>query len=631
MPRAAAFEKNINLTPAIAAGIAVSLACFFILALRLWYLQILQGDYFLRLSENNRLRTVFLPPPRGLIYDRSGTVLAKNRPSFNVEFVPGDSDAPRETIGRLASLLDADPDELWARVSTSQRKRHRFEPKLVLKDVSRDVVAKVEAHRYQLPGVSISVTPTRDYLNGATASHVIGYIREVSSKQLENPEFSRYRLGDLVGQAGVELAHEDLLHGEHGRQEVIVNATGTRIGAAPAEPETPGRSVTLTLDLEVQKASDEALEGKAGAIVAMVPKTGEILALTSSPNFDPNVFTREIPPDIWQDLTGPLHRLNNRVTQGTYPPGSVFKVFMAVAGLAEGVISKDERVFCPGYYQLGRRTFHCHKKSGHGSVNLNEALMQSCDVYFYTVGQRLGVDRIHDWATRFGLGRLTEQDFAEERAGLIPSTAWKRRAFKRTEDQKWFPGETPSVSIGQGAVSITPLQITTGVAALVNGGFLMRPFVVSGIFDPEGKFHQEFGPTVRSKIDVDPHTLSYVRGLLAGVVNDARGTAHSAKLDKRFDILVGGKTGTAQVLQLAPDGRSGFAQDHAWFVGFAPVDKPEIVVTALVEHGGHGGVASAPLVKKVMEAYFDKKLGTKPPTADDVKKSSAATTEDLQD
>lgn len=601
----ASFERStINLPFRTAAAFGVACACFVVIALRLWYLQILNGDYFRARSENNRLRTVYLPPPRGLIYDREGRILAGNRPEFNIELVTEDSPDPRATVERLATILDLDPNTLVAQLG-GQKRRRRFEPKLLVRDASRDMIARVVARRYELPGVVINVNPARDYLHGDLAAHVLGYIREITSRQLDLPGFSSYRSGDMVGHYGIESQWEMDLHGERGIQRVVVNATGSKIGESSFEPEVPGRNITLTLDLDVQREADTALQKLRGGVIALDPNNGEIVALSSAPRFDPNMFTHEIPSDTWRELvTGAERKLSNRVVQGGYPPGSVFKMIMAVAGLSENVMPIGERVFCPGYYVMGARKFKCHKHEGHGWVDLNDAMAMSCDVYFYTMGQRLGVDRIHDYASRFGLGSKTGLKLAEENAGLVPSSEWKQRRF----GQRWYPGETPSVAIGQGALVTTPLQLARAMAAVVNGGFLVTPHLVREIADTERHFHEEFTGE-RGEIDVDPQILRQVKRALLTVVQNERGTGRKAQVDKSFNVLVGGKTGTAQVVSLEQGARHKHLQDHAWFVGFAPEEKPEIVVAALIENGGHGGTAAAPAVRQVMESFFKKRRG----------------------
>lgn len=600
------YEKiSINVGLRIKVALGICTALFFLVILRLWYLQILRGDYFRDRSENNRLRTVFLAPPRGNILDRHGRVLVRNRPAFNIDLVTEDSLDPQQTVRNLAQILGLDPEALVSKVTRPQRKRRRFEAKLILKDMSRDMLARVVARRHALPGVQINVVPAREYVYGEFATHALGYIREVTSGELESASYSGYRSGDLVGKSGVEKAQEYLLHGQRGVRQVIVNALGTRIGESYFEAERAGHNVTATLDYDLQLAAEKGLKDQTGAVVALNPHTGEVLAMVSHPGFDPNIFTGELTPEVWRSLVfGEENRLNNRAVQGLYPPGSVFKMIMATAGLAEEVISPQEFIRCPGYFRVGRsRLFRCHKKAGHGLMNLKNALKQSCNVYFYTVGQRLGVDRIHAYATHLGLGLKTGLGLVEEPAGLIPSTEWKRTYFMRAEDKKWYPGETPSVSIGQGAVVVTPLQVARALAALVNGGKVMRPYIVSKIESHDGSFKDEsFAPEQVDNVGADPKVLKHVREGLFAVVNEAGGTGRRARLDEKYGVTVGGKTGTAQLRNT--ENMQAESKDLAWFAGYAPADKAELVVVALVEAGGHGGVTAAPIVRQVMEAYF---------------------------
>lgn len=607
------FEKsnvNVVLRSAIAAGVCFFF--FFMVIVRLWYLQVVKGEHFRALSENNRRKTVFVPPPRGLIFDRNSKPVVKNKPAFNIELVLEDSPEPMETVRQLAELVGEDPERLVSKFR-AQKNRRKYEPQIVLKDVGRDVVAKVLAHAYALPGILINTYPARDYLYGDFAAHIVGYIREISRRQLDSPGFDGYRPGDLVGQFGLEMQWERQLQGRRGRQQVIVNARGIRIQTEERsfESEIPGHNITLTIDFDVQSAADKNLEGKRGAVVAVVPQTGEILAMSSAPSFDPNVFTGEISRKRWSELvTGRDKPLSNRAVQGAYPPGSVFKAIMSVAGLAEGVITPGDRTYCPGFLRFGSRNYRCHKLSGHGSVNMKESLVVSCDVYFYTLGQRLGVDRIHDYASRFGLGSGTGLKLVQEHPGLMPSTKWKKQHYRGTEQEKWFPGETLSVAIGQGAVQATPLQMALAISALVNGGKVMQPQLIKEISSSDGRFRDtEFSPTQAKQVDVEPWILKKVQQALIGVVNDQRGTGKRAKLPEEFGIKVGGKTGTSQVVALEHAESDERFHHHAWFVGFAPAENPEIVVATIIENGGHGGVAAAPVVREVMRAYFAKKLG----------------------
>jgi penicillin-binding protein 2 len=602
MPRAD--RSQINLTPRIFTALILCAACISILVGRLWYLQIMRGSFFRDRSENNRLRTIFLPSPRGIIVDRRGEPLVSNRPSFNIELVVEDAPNVSQIVTEVAHLVGEDPAEVQDRLG-KQNKRRRFEPKILLRDVSRDVVAKISAHKHRLPGVIVSAVPVRAYPYGQLAAHAVGYLREISAEQLKSATYQGYRAGDMVGQAGLEAAFERYLRGERGEQAVIVNARGTKIGEAFFQPEIPGSDVYVTIDRAVQHAAEQALAGRRGAVVAMHAQSGDIIALASSPAFDPGVFTGEIPKDVWSDLTDPTTtKLSNRAVQGAFPPGSVFKVFVAAGALSEGVTDTSESTFCPGFLKFGKRNFRCHKHSGHGRTDLHEAMVQSCDVYFYTVGQRLGVDRIHQYAhDLFGLGEPVGLEGMDENVGLIPSTRWKETYFKDPENKRWYPGETLPVAIGQGAVLTTPLQLARSLAAVVNGGKLLKPRLVSKVIASDGRVLEQRGgePQVSRVLEIEPAIFEYLKQSLLGVVEDKRGTGRRAALPKESGIRVGGKTGTAQVV--SRESGADF-EDHAWFAGFAPAEKPEIVVVALVENAGHGGEVAAPVVRKVMMEYF---------------------------
>jgi penicillin-binding protein 2 len=528
----------------------------------------------------------------------------RNRPSFNIELVVEDAPNVNQVVADLAAIVGEDPLVLRERLS-SQNKRRRFEPKIMMRDVSRDLVAVVSSQRHRLPGVIVSVAPVRDYPFGGLAAHTLGYLREVSSDQLKVPAYQGYRAGDLVGQSGIEASLENYLRGERGAQAVIVNARGTKIGEAYFQPEIPGSDVRLTLDRNLQMIAEEALQGRPGSVVAIDAQNGDVLAMASSPGFNPSVFSREIPKDVWADLVDPKQaRLSNRTLQGAFPPGSVFKMFVAAAALSEGVTDSSEKTFCPGFLKFGKRSFRCHKHSGHGRTALYDALVQSCDVYFYTVGQRLGVDRIYSYAhDLFGFGEPVELEAFDESKGLVPSTQWKASYFRNPEDKKWFPGETLPVSIGQGAVLTTPMQLARAMAALVNGGRLIKPRIVSKVVANDGRILEERqnAPDVMRVLDIEPAILSEIMRGMMGVVEDKRGTGKRAALPESSGIRVGGKTGTAQVASR----ESGLNhEDHAWFAGFAPAENPRIIVVTLIENGGHGGEVAAPVTRKVMMKYF---------------------------
>jgi len=599
-------RSGLNLATRVNIALGVIAGIFLLIALRLYYLQILKGEHYRVRSENNRIRTVFVPPPRGIIYDRKERILVRNRPAFNVEFVTEDAIDQRKTLEKLGELLQVDPEILRQRLSTNTRRR-RFQPKVLLKDVPRDIVAKVAAHRYLLPGVVTNVDPARDYIYGDLGAHVIGYIREITQQQLDNPAFSGYRFGDLVGQYGLEAKWEHYLQGQRGIQYVIVDAMGNRIGESSFQEEKPGNNLVLTIDLDVQKAADKALADKRGSIIVLDVRTGEVLALASAPRFNPNMFAGEMTATQWRELLdSPQRPLSDRAIQGAYPPGSVFKIFMAIAALSEGVINPEERVFCPGFHSFGGRNYRCHKRAGHGSVNLFDSMAQSCDVYYYTIGNRLGVDRIHEYSTRFGLGELTKLGLPHESAGLIPSTAWRRASSTNPERQRWYPGETLSVAIGQGAVTTTPIQIARAVAASVNGGKVLTPYLIRKVTAADGRIIEEHnGPIESRDVGISQSILNRVRDTMVGVVNAPSGTGQKAKLRSDLPFKVGGKTGTAQVISLDHNSKREEFGDHAWFAGYAPADSPEVVAVALIENGGSGGSAAAPVVRSVLEAYFD--------------------------
>jgi penicillin-binding protein 2 len=605
-------RQSLNLVVRAQASFALIAFVFIVVGVRLWYLQILKGSEYRVQSENNRLKIVYVPPPRGVIRDRNNLPLVENRPSFNVELIEEDAPNPKASIETLALILNI-PFEQLSKKNKIQARRLKYEPRLLIKDASRDVIAKVAANKYQLPGIVVNVVPARNYLYSNLASHVLGYIREITSSQLETPKYAGdYRLGDFVGQYGLESRWESLLRGSRGRQRLIVNAFGTRVGELSSEREIVGNSLILTLDERVQSAADLGLRGRKGAVVALHAQTGEIIAIASAPPFDPNLFAGEVSATQYKDLMTDK-KLVNRALQGTFPPGSVFKIFTGIAALSEGIVRKGDSVRCPGYYFYAGRRYGCWKKTGHGTVSYVQSLVQSCDVYYYLAGQRLGIDRIHKYASGFGLGEKTGLDVGEEVSGLVPSSEWKRRVSKRPDERKWYPGETLSVSIGQGAVNVTPLQVARALAAVVNGGKVLKPTIVKSVVSIDGRSLLEQGPPeVIRTLEIKPEVIALVKEAMVGVVNSPFGTARRAQLPKDVGITVGGKTGTAQVAGLQ-HGIKGALNDHAWFAGYAPADNPELVVVALVENGGHGGSVAAPVVQRVLQAYFDRMTPIAPP------------------
>jgi penicillin-binding protein 2 len=584
---------------AITVGIVVVL--FSLTLVRLWNLQIAEGEQYRSLSEHNRIRLRRVRATRGVILDRNGEVVVDNRPSFDLVLVPEDAqDVPR-TIATLTRLLGPEAGDLGAIVAAA-RNRPPFEEIVLLRDLDWERTVKIETHQFELPGVSVQVGPRRTYPFGEMAGHLFGYVGQVNQRELESR--AGYHLGDLIGKAGVERQWEDYLRGIDGGQQIEVDALGRKLRVLSEVPETPGHNLVLTLDRELQLAAEHALGEQAGAVVAIDPRNGEVLAMASRPAFDPNVFARGIRHDEWQALTeDERNPLRSRALQGTYPPGSTFKIVMAAAALEEGVVNPFTRLYCSGGLRFGNRTFRCWRRGGHGSVNLHDALVYSCDVFFYQVGQRLGVDTIAEYARRFGLGAVTGIGFEHEGEGIIPDRNWKQARF----GEPWYPGETLSVAIGQGYVTATPLQMANLTAALANGGTVLRPRVVQRAETGAGEvvFADQSLPI--GDLGLKKSTVRQIREALFGVVNSPRGTGARAKL---AGVEVGGKTGTSQVRRLGKNrdithGIPRQFRDHAWFVAFAPVANPEIAIAVLVEHAGEGGgKVAAPIARTVLARYF---------------------------
>jgi penicillin-binding protein 2 len=584
--------------------LVMTLTGLLVLLARTWHLQIVQNDYFLRLSEHNRLRSLRTKSLRGKILDRHGHVLADNRASYTLMAIPEDLPPPTQ-LQALLRKIDIEVDIESLRLYRSPT---AFKPVPLYRDVSRDRVAYFAEHRMDFPGLFLEVEPLRFYPYGTLAAHLIGYLGEISETQLQRPQNRSYQPGDLVGQYGLERIHESTLRGQHGVRQVEVDAFGREIQLIAARPPQPGVNLVLTLDLHLQQLAEKLLQPHTGAIVAMDPQNGQILALASNPVFDPNMFAARLSEGEWSALTtNPKHPLHNRALQGQYPPGSIFKVITSIAALEEGVITPSATEFCPGYYIYGRRTYRDWKAGGHGLVNLRDALSQSCDVYFYRLGQELGVDRIAHYAHAFGLGQTTGFAPSTEKSGLMPSTQWKRRA----RGQPWYSGETLSVAIGQGYTLLTPLQAVNMIATLANGGILYKPYVILRQEGSDGTILKQNTPTVIRSLRLNPRHVAAVRQGLWSAVNDPQGTGKKARHEH---IDIAGKTGTAQVIRLSEHNNSRHRQDqlpeayrdHAWFVAFAPFDRPQIAVAILIEHAGKGGSHFADYAKTLIQAYLQR-------------------------
>ncbi|MEJ2365496.1 MAG: penicillin-binding protein 2, partial [Deltaproteobacteria bacterium] len=523
--------------------------------------------------------------------------------------VPADVSDLNQTLGKLGRILDVEKPQLEEKVKSAPRGAP-FRPILLSRDMNRDQVAAVETHKFNLPGVMVQIEPRRSYEMPYFAAHLIGYLGEIEESQLKEKRHQGYKIGDYLGKYGVEMEWESELKGLRGGRQVEADAAGRQLSILREVAPEPGHNLVLALDTQLQLKAENALQGKAGAIVAMDPTTGDILAMASSPAFDQNQFVRGFTPEEWQAIVdNPLHPLENKAIQGQYPPGSTFKPVVATAALAEGLITPETTLGCTGEYQLGNQVYRCWKKRGHGQIDLYQALVQSCDVYFYQLGQKLGIDLMSAYAQRYRLGSRTLIRLNNEAGGLVPTAQWKLR---RT-GISWQKGEDLITAIGQGFLLVTPMQMAVYYAAIANGGRLLRPRVVLRVEDPEGVVVKNVSPEIVGNLNVSPDIISFLQKALEGAVNAPHGTGRTAQLRGRLrSIKVAGKTGTAQVVRApqdeekeADEGETPYEyRDHAWFVAYAPAEAPEIVVAALVEHGGHGASAAAPLVRQVMEEYF---------------------------
>ncbi len=580
---------------------------FLVILIRVWYLQILKGEDFMGQSEQNRSRKISLPDYRGDIKDRRGKTLVNIRPSFSLYVTPEDAGDFSKSLGFLSELMEINKGKLWNDI----RQSPSFKNVLIKRDINRKEIAYIEENKMLLPGIHIKVEPLRSYVYKDFASHILGYVGEISKGELMASKFGRYEQGDMIGKNGLEKIYESNLKGKKGFKEIEVDASGRELKTLRKLSPKAGNSLVLTLDSRVQKKLEKLMDevsGKSpveGSVVVMKVQSGEIIAMVSKPSFDPNFFATGVSRKKWNNLVrDEKNPLQNRAVNGQYPPASTYKLVTAYAALSEKVVEPESTIFCPGYFRLGKRNYRCWKKKGHGNMNLHDALVQSCDVYFYTLGHRLGIDNLAKYANRLGLGELTGIELQGEKPGLVPSRQWK----KRFKNEPWFPGETISASIGQGYNLVTPLQSARMISTIASGGILIRPYLVKKIEDSDGKLIQEFFPVVNRNIGIDPEVLKHLKEGLRGVVHEAHGTGHRARLK---NVTVSGKTGTAQVVgmkasdEIDPEEEIPYSfRDHAWFVAFAPYEKPEVAVSVIIEHGGHGGTTAAPIARKILETYF---------------------------
>jgi penicillin-binding protein 2 len=576
---------------------------FIVLAISFWNFQIGQHARFSEMAENNHQRTLPLRAPRGVVFDRDGRVLVENRYSLNISLVRERVEDLDEGLSLLARVTSIPVQSVYDVISRNPSVPE-YRPLVIVRDASLSQVAAVTARRLELPGVVVEQVPTRYYPAHTLASHLFGYVGEVTDTQLQGAADSRMRNGSIIGQSGVEQRYNEFLMGDDGERHVVVNSVGREIEMIDEAPPDAGRQIQLTLDYDLQRAAEDAFqaEGYAGSAVVLDPQSGEVLSLVSLPAYDPNDFALGIDFETWASLNSDaLRPLQNRALQGRYPPGSIFKIVMAAAALEEGVITPDFKVACRGGGTFYRRFFRCHSK--HGMVSLDEALEKSCNTYFYTVGNMLDVDVINRWSEAFGLGVISGIDLPHEVQGLVPSRAWKRERF----GERWYPGETISVAIGQGAVSVTPVSLAVMMATAANGGTRVTPHLLKAVQDGEG-WRSIVPPLPASTSVMQPETVEAIRRSLWMVVNH-EGTGGRARIEGR-DVI--GKSGTAQVVSLS--GRASAEEgdvdlrDHGWFVFAAPVDNPQIAGVVFAEHADHGYLA-APIARHIMETFFAKQDG----------------------
>ncbi len=579
------------------------LVVFLVLAYGLWRLQVVQSDFYSALAEKNKTREVPILAPRGKILDREGRVIVDNYPSFTALLL---RDSTRDLSGdadMIARGLHLDPTEVRERLHKFAG-TPQYQPIYLKEDITPDELAFIESHHNELPELDTIVAHRRLYPRNGFMAHLVGYVGEVSEQMLNQPRWELYNPGDVVGRSGVELEYNSILMGKNGSRQVLVNSKGKEMGELEQKPAVPGKQLKLTIDIDLQIAAEQALNGRNGAIVAMDPRSGEILAMVSRPTYDPNDFAVRISNDQWMKLVNdPDHPLLNKAIQAQLAPGSVFKIIMATAGLQEG-IAQNMKVNCTGGASFYGRYFKCWvvaEHRTHGITDISKAIYQSCDVFFYTLAEKLGIERIAKYAMAFGLGQKTGIDLPQEVSGVMPSEEWKIRNFK----QKWYAGETISVGIGQGAVAATPVQLARAIGAIASGGLLVRPHVTDPRDLPPGIVPASNVPD-EVKIPIDPANWETITDAMAGVVNPG-GTAALSHLQ---GIDFAGKTGSAQTISNALKAKMGAAgkanfKDNGWFAGVEPRRNPEIVVCTLLEEGEHGYLA-ARAAGQVIKAYVDK-------------------------
>ncbi len=573
-----------------------------ILLIRLWSLQLIMGESFDDMAIENRIRLLRLPPPRGSIFDRNGKALAENSPSFTLSIIPGAVKDPRRIIEAYADPLGFSPEKMRSIIEKSLLAQ-RFMSFPIKKNLSLEEVSLIKAHSHEMKGVSLDARPYRHYPFGDLLCHVVGVTGEISGTELEKVGRVGYRQGDYVGKTGIEREYETYLRGEEGWEQIEIDAKGRHLASLTRKPAKPGADIVLTIDDSFQKFVEDTFTERAGSIVAVDPDTGRVLAMVSKPEFDPNLFSPSISERNWKSLNSdPLHPLENRSIRGLYPPASTFKLVTALAGLSEGIVKPDLNFFCSGEMELGGQVYRCWNRHGHGRMNLHRALVESCDVFFYELGLRLGADRMAKYASLFGLGKPTGLELSQELPGLIPTNFWKERNYGTFIKD----GENVTIGIGQGYTLTTPIQLAVMTAALANGGNVMRPYLVEEIKSQDGSVIFQQTPVIRWKMKPDTQNWALIRRSMRDVVEDRVGTGKRCRIP---GLNVYAKTGTSQVISAREKPKTDedvpyHERTHAMFVAFVDDQPRKIAVVVVIEHGGGGGKTAAPLARKIICRYY---------------------------
>jgi len=591
----------------VALALIFSLVMILVIIIRLIFLQIFDHDLYTTLSEQNRFFISSIPPTRGLIYDRNGVLLAQNLPAYNLELIPErvkNIDATIASLGEIISISDADIDRFKDQLGPY----NRFKPIPLRTGLSDEEVARIAVNRYRFPGVDIAAGLIRHYPQQGLMAHAIGYVGRINEREKQRIDKTEYEGTNFIGKTAVENYYEKVLHGMPGVAQIETNAQGRALRTFEQVPQEPGMNLHLTIDANLQKIAQDALGDNSGSVVAIDPNNGDILAFVSTPVFNPNLFVTGIDTKSYNALRDDKENpLFNRALRGRYPPGSTVKPFYGLAGLETGSRDSEDPIFCRGWYQLEgvKHKYRDWKKTGHGKISLHQAIIQSCDVYFYDLAVRMGIDKLSDFMKPFGFGSETNVDITGERSGIMPSTQWK----KKHRHEQWYGGDTVAAGIGQGYVLITPLQLASSVGTLSKKGLRMKPRIVKALENPNTKQIQVIPPYEEPHVPIKNEAdWDEVISAMKDVVHHWHGTAHGISKDLTYTI--GGKTGTAQVFSVGQDEKYNADElprelkDHALFIAFAPVEDPKIAMAVVVEHGGHGGSAAAPIARKVMDAYL---------------------------